>query len=158
MQRLYIGNRYQNKPEKANAPKMGYNNRFMNNIYTLNQLKYSKTKTLRKFLFLIGIFLLFQSSLFSQAHLQLTVQDGLATTTCTDIFGAPDPLFSVSVNGNPYVTYPGNQFCFTDFPNMQYDTFYNCPVDVASLVNLCFRVFEDDGFFCNLNEQCLVEY
>ncbi|MFT5383465.1 MAG: gliding motility-associated-like protein, partial [Saprospiraceae bacterium] len=42
--------------------------------------------------------------------------------------------------------------------NMQYDTFYNCPVDVASLVNLCFRVFEDDGFFCNLNEQCLVEY
>ncbi len=130
----------------------------MNNTFALNQLKNQKAKNLRKFLFLFSTFFLLQSIALSQGHLQVTIQDGAATTTCTDIFGAPDPRFSVNVNGTPWVTYPATQFCFTDFPNMQYEAFYNCPADVPQNINLCIRVFEDDGSFCNLDEQCMVEF
>ena len=158
MQRLQRTNRLQNKTEKANIPVMDNNHRFMNNTVALNQLESQKTKTLKKFLLITCAFLFLHSFVFSQGHLQLTVQDGSVTTTCTDIFGAPDPRFSVNVNGNPWVTYPATQFCFTDFPNMQYEAFYDCPDDVPPFAHVCFRVFEDDGNLCNLDEQCSVEY
>jgi gliding motility-associated-like protein len=157
MQRLYLKNRFQNKTEKTNSSEMDHNNRFMTNTFTVNQLTKLKTTILRKFLLLFSAFLLFQSIVFSQAHLELTVQDGSVTTTCTDAFGSPDPRFSVNVNGTPWVTYPATPFCFTDFPNMQFEAFYDCPSDVPLFINVCFRVFEDDGTFCNLDEQCMVE-
>ncbi len=147
---------FKTKQRRQKLPKMdNFNHVYFYNFFPPagNQ----KTKTLKNFTLLLGLLFLFQITSFGQGHLQVTIQDGTSTTTCDDIFNAPDPFFSVRVNGNNWETYPGNQFCFTELPYMQYEAFYSCPSDVPTTVNLCLRVFENDGLFCNLDEQCMVE-
>lgn len=97
---------------------------------------------------------LFQSTVMAQANLQVTILEGSSTTTCTDPFSSPDPMFRVNVANTGWVTYPATPFCFTDLPNLQFESFYDCPLDVPSTIQVCFRAFEQDGVLCNVNESC----
>ncbi|MEO1514274.1 MAG: gliding motility-associated C-terminal domain-containing protein [Bacteroidota bacterium] len=93
-------------------------------------------------------------SAFAQGSVVLTVTGGDATTTCNDLFSAPDPQWAVQVEGEEWVVYPSAGGCFTDPPFVQYDSLFNCPTDVPLQLEVCLRVFEDDGFFCNPAERC----
>ncbi len=145
----------QNRENKF-SPEMKYIHRFKSRLSSGN-MKKTKAKTLKEYLLFSLVFSFCINYGIAQGNLQVTIQDGTSTTTCGDIFGGPEPRFSVRINGNNWVTYPATTFCFTDLPNMQYEAFYDCPSDVPATVSVCLRVFEDDGSFCNLNEDCLVE-
>lgn len=93
----------------------------------------------------------------SQLSVNLTIESGTSTTTCRDILSSPEPRWSVRVNNEDWVTYPEAGGCFQDFPFVQYDSTFNCPVDVPPTINVCFRAFEDDGRNCNLDMKCLEE-
>ncbi|MGK0365496.1 MAG: gliding motility-associated-like protein [Saprospiraceae bacterium] len=94
----------------------------------------------------------------AQATVNVTVNNANITTTCTDIFGQPDPLFQVNIQGQGNTTYPQNGACFTALPNVQYSESYNCGQDAPLILNVCFKVFENDGFGgCNISEDCTEE-
>ncbi len=107
-------------------------------------------------LFLIG-FLFLINPLKAQLTLEVTINSGQVTTTCTDNFGDPDPRFRVSVAGNALVTYPATDFCFTDLPNTQYVNTQACGNAIPTVVEICLRAFEDDGSFCNISPDCQEE-
>lgn len=107
-----------------------------------------------KFCFYAACIFLFIAEINAQANLQVTILNGSSTTTCTDPIGAPDPMFRVDVANTGWVTYPSTAFCFTDLPNLQFETFYNCPSDVPDSILVCFRAFEQDGLLCNVSESC----
>ncbi len=91
----------------------------------------------------------------AQLTINLTVTGGNATTTCTDPFGSPEPMWSVSVEGGAWVDYPFNGLCFTDLPNLQYQQGgYTCIQDLPPTINVCFRAFENDGLLCNISPSC----
>lgn len=102
----------------------------------------------------------FISSLFSaavaQVQVQVTINSGASTTTCTDIFFAPDPMWRVNIENNGWATYPRIGNCFTALPNVQYTATYDCPADVPAQLQLCYRAFENDGlpFTCQIVEDC----
>lgn len=116
-----------------------------------------KTKTLRQILLIAGFLFCAQLVANAQAHLQVTIQDGEATTQCIDFFNPADPRFQVRINNGPRTTYPAEGNCFQDFPFMQYEAYYNCPNNVPNTINLCFRVLEDDGSPCDVDATCTVE-
>ncbi len=120
-------------------------------------MKNQKTKTLRQILLFSSFLLFAQSFLQAQAHLEIIIQDGEATTQCFDIFSAPEPRFQVSINNGPRTTYPADGACFQDFPYTQYEAFYNCPNNVPNTVNVCFRSLEDDGSNCDVDATCVVQ-
>ena len=94
----------------------------------------------------------------AQATVNLTVNGANITTDCTDIFGQPDPLFQVNVQGEGDSTYPQNGACFTALPNVQYSETFNCGQDAPLSLNVCFKVFENDGFGgCNITANCTEE-
>ena len=93
----------------------------------------------------------------AQLTLDVTINSGQVTTTCTDNFGDPDPRFRVSIAGNALVTYPATDFCFTDLPNTQYSNTQACGNAIPTVVEICLRAFEDDGSFCNISPDCQEE-
>lgn len=94
----------------------------------------------------------------AQATVNLTVNNANVTTTCGDIFGTPVPIFQVNVQGQGYSTYPQDGACFTALPNVQYSETFNCGQDAPLLLNVCFKVFDNDGFFgCDISESCAEE-
>ena len=100
------------------------------------------------------------SNLFGQFNVQVTVNNGSATTTCTDPFGTPDPTWSINVQGQGWVNYPGTAFCPSPLPNTQFDENYRCIMDVPPTVQVCLRAFENDPFFldpCTEVLTCQVE-
>jgi gliding motility-associated-like protein len=104
---------------------------------------------------LVWFLLVFSTPLFSQATITLTVTGGNATTTCTDIFGAPDPLWSVNVQNQGWVNYPAQGPCFTALPNVQYTQTYTCLSDAPATIQVCFRAFENDGLgICAVDPSC----
>lgn len=103
----------------------------------------------------LGVWLLILPGLLQgQAVVNLTVTGGNATTTCTDIFSGPDPQWSVNVEGEGWVTYPQNGACYQNPPNLQYEGIFPCPGDLPATIEVCFRAFEDDGFFCSPVTAC----
>lgn len=107
--------------------------------------------------YLVGIVHLFSvgfSAVTGQALVQLTVESGAATTTCGDVFSSPDPQWGVEVNGTGWVTYPASGGCYQEVPFQQYQATYTCPGDLPATLQVCFRAFEDDGFFCNPITSC----
>ncbi len=102
----------------------------------------------------IACIFIVNSAINAQANLQVTILDGSSTTTCTDPIGVPDPLFRVNVANTGWVTYPATAFCFTDLPNLQFESFYDCFSDAPDSIEVCFRAFEQDGFLCNISESC----
>ena len=117
------------------------------NQYTL------KPYYLKLSLFLVTIFC-FSTLLTAQLHVQLTVNSGTVTTTCTDNFGSPDPQWRVNVAGNPWTTYPAAGFCYQNPPYLQHDQTYTCPSELPNWIEVCFRAFEDDGSFCTPSQSC----
>ncbi|MEZ4949504.1 MAG: SprB repeat-containing protein [Saprospiraceae bacterium] len=92
---------------------------------------------------------------FGQASLQVIVTGGNSTTSCTDIFSAPDPLWQVNVNNAGWNTYPFVNNCFNTFPHTAYSQNYNCPFDLPATIDVCFKAFENDGLFgCQISESC----
>ncbi|MEM1320784.1 MAG: gliding motility-associated C-terminal domain-containing protein [Bacteroidota bacterium] len=100
---------------------------------------------------LINLFFLLPILLSAQANIELTVNGATVATTCSDILSGPDIRWGVTVNGGPRVVYPAVAVCFTDPPFTQYSASYDCLDDVPATVEVCFTVFEDDSFLCNLN-------
>ncbi|NUN99973.1 MAG: gliding motility-associated C-terminal domain-containing protein [Saprospiraceae bacterium] len=93
----------------------------------------------------------------SQIDVQITINSGVATTTCTDLFSGPDPLWEVNINNAGWETYPQEGACFNSLPNLQYTASYACPTDVPAQVTVCFRAFENDGLFpvfCQIDAAC----
>lgn len=96
-----------------------------------------------------------------QVNVTLTVNDAITSTTCTDgIFGGgPDILWAVNVQNEGWVNYPNQGDCFTAVPNLQYQETYDCPSTVPAELEVCFKVFENDGIVlpplsCEINETC----
>ncbi len=89
--------------------------------------------------------------LVAQVQVQVVVDSGSSTTTCTDVFGDPDPTWRVNVENQGWVFYPGTPFCPVSLPNTQYSASYNCPADVPASIQVCFGAFEDDSVLgpCN---------
>ena len=94
--------------------------------------------------------------LFGQATVSLTVTNGVATTTCNDPFGAPDPKWAVDVQFEGWEHYLGNPFCFNQLPTTQFSQQIICLPDLPT-INVCFKAYENDGLLCNTNEQCRTE-
>lgn len=95
--------------------------------------------------------------LYSQIDVQITINSGVATTTCDDLFSGPDPLWQVNINNEGWETYPQEALCFNSFPNVQYTASYACPADVPAQVTVCFRAFENDALFpafCLIDADC----
>ncbi len=104
--------------------------------------------------------LLAASPIFGQFNVNITVNSGNATTTCTDPFGSPDPVWAVNIAGQGWVTYPGNAFCPVDLPNLQFQQSFQCVADVPPAIQVCLRAFENDAPFfdpCNEVLTCQVE-
>ena len=96
--------------------------------------------------------------LHSQIDVQITINSGVATTTCDDLFSGPDPLWQVNINNEGWETYPQEALCFNSLPNLQYTATYACPADVPAQVTVCFRAFENDALFpvfCQVDGSCI---
>ncbi|MBK8490966.1 MAG: gliding motility-associated C-terminal domain-containing protein [Saprospirales bacterium] len=105
---------------------------------------------------LLACFLLvFSTTLFSQATVSVTITGGTSTTTCTDIFSAPDPLWSVNIENGGWVDYPAQGPCYTALPHVQYSQTYTCLYEAPPTIQVCFRAFENDGLgFCAITPDC----
>lgn len=117
-------------------------------------------KLFYKHFLILSAFIFSISLIQAQVTIQVTVNDGFVTTTCTDILSAPDPLFSVNVENAGWVSYPSNGNCFNDFPNLQYENSILCATDIPLTIQVCLRAFENDPnpfIQCDVNEACLVE-
>ena len=94
----------------------------------------------------------------SQITLRLRVDSGSSTTTCDDLIGAPDPMWSVAVEGGNWVNFPVTGNCFENPPYEQYQAAFNCPADLPATINVCFRAFENDGILpditCDIVPDC----
>lgn len=114
-----------------------------------------------KLRFALFITLLISIALRGQVNVTFTVNDAITSTTCTDGFlgGAPDILWAVNVQNEGWLNYPADGDCFTALPNLQYEEVYNCPNDVPNELEVCFKVFENDGLVlpplsCEITETC----
>jgi len=113
-------------------------------------------KALIRATFLLSLLITFQTNWLSaqMANIQVTVQSGNSTTTCNDIFNAPEPRWGVNVNFIGYVTYPADGGCFNNTPNLHFNEAYECFPDAPKTLTICFDSFEDDGSNCNTNKKC----
>lgn len=98
------------------------------------------------------------ANLQAQVNVSVTVNSADISTTCQDLFSAPDPLFQVNINGLGNTTYPQENNCFTALPNEQFNITYDCGQAVVPVVNVCFKVFENDALVpCTVFESCAEE-
>ncbi len=99
--------------------------------------------------------LLLSNILFGQVNVQVRVNSGNSSTTCTDGFfgGSPEPHWRVEIAGQGWTTYPQAGLCFTNPPNTQYDEDFIC--SYPNQLQVCFRAFEDDGGACIVSEDCV---
>lgn len=91
----------------------------------------------------------------AQVQLQVEITGATVNTTCTDLLSAPDPLWQVNIENTGWTTYPQSGGCFTALPNVQFSRPHDCPSDLPATLEICFKVFENDGLFgCNIAESC----
>jgi len=93
----------------------------------------------------------------AQITVALTINDGDAATTCTDLFNLPgNAHWGVNVNGQGWTIFPEIFTCpeFESPPYLQYTETFVCPPDVADSIEVCFRAFDKDGLFCFLSPDC----
>jgi large repetitive protein len=105
---------------------------------------------------LASLLMLIYTQISAQVTLQVRVNSGNCTTTCTDgIFGgSPDPQWRVNVDNQGWTTYPRAGLCYTNPPNTQFSVTYDCPSGYPAQMQVCFRAFEDDGTACVVSEDC----
>jgi gliding motility-associated-like protein len=115
--------------------------------------KQSPMKRLLLFCLCFGFF-----TLYGQVTVEITIDGATTSTTCDDVFSAPDILYEVDINNQGLVTYPEDGACFTAVPNVQYSENYGCPFEVPAQAEVCFSVFENDPiipFGCFIDRSCL---
>jgi gliding motility-associated-like protein len=105
------------------------------------------------FIMLASVFLCSYLDAAGQVEVRVTVNGGLATTTCVDLIGDPDPLWQVNVNNEGWVVYPLTGACFTALPNVQYSDSY-CPSNVPTTLEVCFGAFENDDLLYEIGTGC----
>lgn len=108
-------------------------------------------------LILFLIFWFCSAYLHSQVTLTARINSGNSTTTCDDLpfGGPPEPHYAVSVDGQPYETYPQLGVCFANPPNIQFTQVYSCQSAYPANLNICLQAFEDDGAACIPSQSCL---
>ncbi len=102
-----------------------------------------------RFFTLVLFFFVFPYILFSQANLEVTILNGEATTTCTDIFSpTPNTQWEVNVQGDGWEIYPKRANCYNELPNVQFTGgSFACPRDVPPTIEICFKAYDNDAFF-----------
>ena len=92
-------------------------------------------KTLTRVVFFFFGFAFFPNPIAAQLTLDITINSGQVTTTCTDNIGNPDPRFRVSVAGQGLVTYPAPSFVLRIY------LIFNTPIPkfVATTFRLLFK-------------------
>lgn len=108
---------------------------------------------MRKLLLLFPAILMTLSA-WAQIQVTVTIDSGNSTTTCTDIFGAADPAWSVNIENQGEVFYPETGNCYTALPNLQYTADYGCVADIPASVEVCFNAFENDNLVFELGAGC----
>ena len=106
----------------------------------------------------VGFLICFSSkTIFAQVQVGVTVNSGNSTTTCGDFIGTPLPLWEVRVGTGAWVIYSNtnNNNCFSTYPNLQWAFPFDCPQDLPTTLNICFKAYEKDGFgACNVTPDC----
>lgn len=95
----------------------------------------------------------------AQIGVQVVIQNGSASSECTDLLSGPDPLFAVSAQGAAYQYYPRQSGCYNTLPDTVFQANYTCPALVPTTVEICLRVSENDAllqppFGCDIFESC----
>lgn len=95
----------------------------------------------------------------AQTGLVLQVDSATINLTCGDLFGQPEPMWGVQVNGQGYQYYPQDGPCFEALPNQQFFTTVSCPSDLPAEIEVCFHGFENDPTFpppisCDIAPDC----
>ncbi len=109
------------------------------------------------FLFYLLLFNLLQIN--AQMTVEVVVNSGISTTTCTDLLSDPELAWSVDVANGGWVNYPEllsevGISCFIDPPNTQYQQTFDCGDALPDSIEICFRAFDYDGLFCGENAEC----
>jgi gliding motility-associated-like protein len=97
---------------------------------------------------------------YAQFSINITVNSGTATTTCTDLLSPPDPQWAININNEGWVVYPMSGSCYKNFPNLQFSKTFQCITETPATIPVCFRAFEDDATFldpCTAVTSCLAE-
>lgn len=97
----------------------------------------------------------FSTNNLAQVQVGLTINSGNSTTTCTDIFGQPDPLWRVRIGAGPWVNYSNNNSDpgTASYPNLAWGFPFDCQEDIPTSLQVCLGAFEDDPF----GESCVEE-
>jgi len=103
----------------------------------------------------IAIISLYPSNNIAQVQVGVTINSGNSTTTCTDIFGSPDPLWRVRVGTGAWVNYSNNNSDpnVATYPNLAWGFPFDCQEDIPTSIQVCLGAFEDDLF----GESCVEE-
>ncbi len=110
---------------------------------------------------IILLCLLFQAAVAAaQVEVRLIIESGTSSSTCNDLFGAPDFFWEANVEGEGWTAYPQSGNCYTALPNQQYTASYTCFADVPASIEVCFRAYENDapgfeiGINCDIDRTC----
>ncbi len=98
--------------------------------------------------FVLVILCFFSINNFAQVQVGVTINSGNSTTTCTDVFSAPDPLWRVRVGTGPWVNYSNNNSDpgTATYPNVAWAFPFDCQDDIPSTLLVCLGAFEEDPF------------
>ena len=110
--------------------------------------------------FFFVLFLLFWTAIVhAQIYLRVYVIEGSSSTSCGDLFDAPDPGWLIQVDGQDWVRYAGNPIVggcpFGILPAMQYEQTYGGMADVPDSIEICLRADEHDPWLDCSNAQCI---
>ncbi|MBP7184079.1 MAG: gliding motility-associated C-terminal domain-containing protein [Saprospiraceae bacterium] len=100
------------------------------------------------------------SFLKGQVQLNATINSGLVTTTCVDNnLTPPDPAYRVQFNNENWVSFGPLLICplYNTTPYNLHNSNYTCSSEYPDSITICFKIFDDDGFFCSVSESCLQE-
>ncbi len=92
---------------------------------------------------------------FAQVQVGVTINSGNSTTTCTDVFGQPDPRWRVRVGTGAWVNYSNNNSDpgTATYPNLAWGFPFDCQEDLPTSLQVCLGAFEEDPF----GESCAEE-
>ena len=108
-----------------------------------------------QFTFVLAFLSFFPTINMAQVQVGVTINSGNSTTTCTDVFGQPDPLWRVRVGAGPWVNYSNNNSDpnTASYPNLAWGFPFDCQQDIPTTIQVCLGAFEEDPF----GESCPAE-
>ncbi len=92
----------------------------------------------------------------AQISIEVTIDEGVVESTCVDPFGGNNPMFEVNIENEGWEAYPSFLgLCYNNTPNLQYTNSFACPLNVLDSIEVCFKVYDEDGIPCNqTTEDC----